>query len=299
MSDTLDNCKEIRRITWIGLFTNMFLTLLKMVLGIIGRSQAVFADAIHSLSDMLTDVAVLLGVKYWESPADDEHPYGHKRIETVITLFIGLLLGFVGFEIIFKAITTISEVHPESPLWVAAIGPFISIIIKEALYRWTVSIGTKAQSSAVIANAWHHRSDSFSSIPAFIAVLAASLNPAYLFVDHIGAVVVSIFILKVAIDIIKPALLEIMDKGVSKKEQQHILNVTLQTEGVRDVHKLRTRKMGGNCFIDLHVLVDGSLSVEKGHEISEAVEETLLANIPNVIDVVVHIEPLEETSKTT
>lgn len=299
MVDTHDNSKDIKKITWIGLFINLCLTALKLILGTIGHSQAVFADAIHSLSDMLTDLAVLFGVRYWESPADDEHPYGHKRIETVITLFIGLLLGVVGLEIVVKAITTIPNAHSEKSLWIAAIGPFLSIILKEALFQWTISTGRKAQSSAVIANAWHHRSDAMSSIPAFIAVVVASVYPAYSFIDHIGAVIVSVFIFKVTIDIVRPALLEIMDKGASEKERQHILDVALGTEGVKDVHKIRTRKMGGSYFIDLHVLVDDSLSVRKGHEISGSVKQKLLADVPNVIDIVIHIEPFERTTKTT
>lgn len=294
MIDTNDNSKDIKKITRIGLFINLCLFALKLVLGIIGHSQAVFADAMHSLSDMLTDLAVLFGVRYWESPADDEHPYGHKRIETVVTLFIGLLLGIVGLEIIVKAITTIPNAHAEKSLWIAAIGPFLTIIFKEALFQWTIFIGKKAQSSAVVANAWHHRSDAMSSLPAFIAVIIASFYPAYYFIDHIGAVIVSVFIIKVSIDIIRPGLLEITGKGVSEKERQQILDVALESEGVRDVHKIRTRKMGGSYFIDLHVLVDGSLSVRKGHEIAGAVKQSLLSHIPNAVDVVIHIEPFEE-----
>lgn len=294
MIEAHEHSKDITKITWIGLFINLGLFILKVVLGFLGHSQAVIADAVHSLSDALTDLAVLFGVKYWNLPADDEHPYGHKRIETVVTLFIGLLLAFVGYEIIVKAITSIPNANPEKSLWIAAIGPFLTIVLKESLFQWNVAVGKKTHSSAVIANAWHHRSDAFSSIPAFIAVIVASFSPTYYFVDYIGAIVVSVFIFKVSFDIIRPGFLEIIGKGVSEKEKEQILNVALKSEGVKDVHKLRTRTMGGNYFIDLHVLVDGSLSVKKGHDIAAAVKHRILSNIPSAVDVIVHIEPFEE-----
>ncbi len=294
MKKQISNSKEIRKITWIGLFFNLLLTIIKLFLGYLGNSKAVIADAIHSLSDMGTDIAVIVGVKYWEPPADETHPYGHKRIETVITLIIGLILGFVGFRVAYNAILTIPGGHPKKSLWFAALGPLISIIIKEILFQWTIRTGKKTKSKAVIANAWHHRSDAISSIPAFISVIIVSFFPALSFVDHIGAIIVSVFIFKVSWDIIKPSFMELTDSGANKKVIDKITKVSINVNGVKSVHKIRTRISGGAYFIDLHVLVDGTISVKDGHEISEDVKKILIQKYPEVIDVVVHLEPFEE-----
>ncbi|MDY6959920.1 MAG: cation diffusion facilitator family transporter, partial [Halobacteriota archaeon] len=157
------NFAQINRITWIGVLLNVFLSGIKFVVGYIGSSQAVIADAVHSLSDVSTDLAVLLGLRYWSAPPDEEHPYGHHRIEALVTIGIGSILGIVAFGIGYEAIVTIREVHIEQTSWIAAIGPILSIILKEALHRWTINVGRRAKSSAVIANAWHHRSDALSS----------------------------------------------------------------------------------------------------------------------------------------
>jgi cation diffusion facilitator family transporter len=283
--------QEIKRITLIGLIINLLLTAIKLILGTLGKSQAVIADAFHSLSDVITDITVIIGVKYWIPPADERHPYGHKKIETVVTLIIGILLGFVGFEIILNAIQTIPAAHQNKTLWISAIAPLISIVVKELLYHWTVSTGKKVKSTALLANAWHHRSDALSSIPAFLAVVIASFLPQYSFVDHIGAVIVAIFIFKVTWDIIKPAYMILIDSGASQKEIDEIGRIALGVKGVQCVHKIRTRKISDNYFVDLHVQVDGSLNVVKGHDISEEVKLNLIQKGPNIIDVVIHLEP--------
>jgi cation diffusion facilitator family transporter len=283
--------KEIKRITIIGLIINLLLAAVKFVLGSIGKSQAVIADAVHSLSDVLTDLTVIVGVKYWVPPADNDHPYGHKKIETIVTLFIGIMMAFVGFEIILNAVKTIPDVAQEKTLWISAIAPLISIIIKELLYHRTVRVGEKVKSSALIANAWHHRSDALSSIPAFIAVIISSVFPQYSFVDSIGAVIVAIFIFKVTWDITKPAFMILTDSGASEKEINEIGRIALTVPGVKSVHKIRTRNIADNYFIDLHVQVNGSLNVVEGHNISEEVKAHLIKKGPNIIDVVVHLEP--------
>ena len=175
------------------------MTVFKLIVGLIGQSQAVVADAFHSLSDMATDFAVLFGVRYWEAPADQDHPYGHHRIQTLITLSIGLALVVVALGIGYNALVTLRERHLSHPGWIALSGPLLSIILKEFIYRRSVRIGLATKSPAVIANAWHHRSDGLSSIPAFIAVMLSALNPAWAYFDHIGAAAVSIFILKTSI----------------------------------------------------------------------------------------------------
>ena len=285
-----------KRITWIGLGTNLFLSILKFIVGFLGNSQAVIADAIHSLSDMTTDVAVLFGVKFWSAPADDNHPYGHERIETVVTIVIGIILALVAWEIGFNAISTVRDVDLEQPGKIALIGSIVSIILKEILYRWTASIGKRIKSPALMANAWHHRSDALSSIPVLLAVGASLINPVWAFVDRIGAFIVSLFILKVARDIIKPALFELTDRGASQKDRDEIRQIVMKIKGIQSVHKIRTRKLGYSFFVDLHVLVDGEMTVRQGHEISEIVQRELIDNGPDIVDVVVHIEPHERNS---
>ncbi len=291
--DYASDNREIKKVTWIGLLINISLAGLKFVVGILGHSQAVVADGVHSVSDTTTDLAVLLGVKYWSAPPDKDHPYGHWRIETIITGFIGLGLIAVALGIGYHAIKTIREVHTVQPSWIAIIGAAVSIVVKEILYRWNVQVGKKVRSSAVIANAWHHRSDALSSLPALIAVAVSVIKPAWAFLDHIGAIIVSLFILKISWDIIYKSLTKLSDKGVSQKEQQDIRRLALLVQGVKDAHEIRTRNVGKGLFVDLHVLVDGNLSVKTGHEIAEKVRDLLLEKGENILDVVVHIEPYE------
>ena len=290
--------REVRRITWIGLFVNVLLSAVKFLVGYLGSSQAVIADAVHSLSDSATDVAVIFGVKFWSAPPDDNHPYGHRRIESLVTTAIGLALVTVALGIVFKALLSVRETHILQSGWIAIIGPTISIILKETLFRWTIKVGRRVKSSAVIANAWHHRSDAFSSVPALIAVGASVINPQWAFVDHVGALVVSLFILKVAWDIIRPSLVELTDGGATDSDREEIAKIASGVNGVEEVHAIRTRKIGPSIYVDLHVLVDPEMSVWRGHDISEEVKRVLIETGPDILDVVVHLEPYEGGSAT-
>lgn len=287
----------IKKVTWGGMVVNIALSAIKFLVGILGSSQAVIADAVHSLSDMTTDIAVLFGVKFWSAPPDSSHPYGHQRIEELVTVAIGVALAAVAVGLAYNALVTIREDHIRKIGWVAATGPILSIIGKEALYHWTVHIGEKVKSSAVIANAWHHRSDALSSIPALIAVVVAALYPDWGFIDHIGAVLIACFILKVSWDIVIPALEGLIDTGASDKTRAHIKELAMDVKGVESTHAIRTRKFGSRLFIDLHILVEPELTVRTGHKISEDVKEQLLNNISEVMDVVVHLEPYDEENR--
>jgi len=285
------NTHQIQRITWIGLLGNFLLSIIKFIVGWLGGSQAVIADAVHSISDMATDCAVLFGVRYWSAPPDDEHPYGHRRIEAVITSAIGITLALVALEICYKALTSVHGMRLRPPEWIAVTGPIVSIIAKELLYRWTIIIGKRAKSPAVIANAWHHRSDALSSLPALVAVVLSAWNPAWAYVDHLGAIIVSIFIFKVAWDIVRPSISELIDHGASKKELERIRDIACNVRGVRNVHAIRTRKFGDSFHVDLHIMVDPDIPVRAGHEISEDVRRVLMERGPGILDVVIHIEP--------
>ena len=292
-SDLAKQAHQIQRITWIGLLANLFLAIVKFIVGFMGSSQAVIADAVHSLSDMTTDIAVLLGVRFWTAPADEDHPYGHWRIETLVTVVIGISLVVVALGIGYKSLTTIRDVHLKQPGWIAIAGVIFSMLIKELLYHWTLAVGKSSKSTAVTANAWHHRSDAISSIPALIAVVAAAINPDWVFIDHLGALLVSLIILKVSWGIISPAFSELTDQGASQKDREKIRSIALGIEQVERVHAVRTRKHGSGLFIDLHVQVDGDISVREGHEICEIVKQQLLDRGPDILDVVVHLEPCD------
>lgn len=285
--------QHARKITLAGLLVNVVLAILKFFLGILGHSQAVVADAVHSLSDMVTDLLVLLGLKIWTAPADKTHPYGHQRIETIVTLLISILLAFVAFEIGWNAIERLGGQAHTSPLLIAVLGPLVSIFSKEILFRKTRAVGKRIHSSALIANAWHHRSDALSSIPALIAVAMASFDPKWAFLDAVGAIIVAILILKVVWEIASPALSELSERGADDEDVREIDRLAKSVKGVRSIHRLRTRRLGAGWFVDLHVLVNEDLSVREGHDIATAVQYLLLEQGPSVADVTVHIEPEE------
>lgn len=295
--DITNKIQETREITIIGIAVNIALSFIKLVLGIVGYSQAVVADAVHSLSDVSTDIAILYGVKHWTKPPDEDHPYGHDSIETLVSFGIGGVLFAIAIGIAYNSIVTFNQKDLSHPEWVAVVGAALSIISKEILYRKTLIVGKKIKSNAVIANAWHHRSDAFSSIPVTIAVIVAIVKPEWAFLDHIGAFIVSIFIVYAAWKIVKPVIDEFIVTGLRQEEVAMIKAISLNTEGVKSVHALRTRKMGAGTFIDMHVLVDKNISVEEGHKISEEVKKNLFKKTPELLDVIVHLEPYTQKEK--
>jgi len=295
-SGLCQDTRAVQRVTLWGLGCNLGLSAVKFLFGILGASQALVADAVHSLSDSATDLVVIIGAPYWAAPADADHPYGHSRIETMITLVIGTVLGAVGLGLIYHALVTLAEPHPTAPGWLAFAAALVSIVSKEFLYRWTMRVGTRARSSALIANAWHHRSDAMSSVPVALAVAGTKLRPDLGFLDHVAASVVSVLILQAAWRILWPALNQLADIGATDEERDRLARLVTQTPGVKAIHALRTRHLGADLQVDLHVLVDPALTVREGHDIAGAVKHGLLEGAPNVIDVLVHIEPYEADS---
>lgn len=289
--DDVQQDKQARQVTWIGLAVNLILFITKFVLGFLGSSQAVIADAFHSLSDIVTDIAILFGIKFWSAPPDECHPYGHKRIETIVTVGIGIVLSIIALGIGYNALILMRKANLKPPTKIAAFGAILSIILKEIIYHWTLAVGTRIKSPALIANAWHHRSDAISSIPVFIAVTVAIFNPNFAFIDLIGALIVSLFILKVSWDIIRPAVSELSEGGASEYDRKKIKSIVMEVDGVKATHAIRTRKFGAGLYVDLHVLVDGEMTVQKGHLVSHEVKNKLLVKGPDILDVVVHIEP--------
>jgi cation diffusion facilitator family transporter len=284
----------IRKVTWIGIAVNIALAVFKLAAGIFGDSQAVIADGIESLLDVFTVIMVYAGSRFWLRPADESHPFGHGRMETLAAAIIGVSLVGAAVAIGWESIATLHEQHAEPPGWIAAIAALASVIGKEILFRWTQAIGLRIKSVAVVATAWHYRSDAFSSVPVVIAVAGAILLPSWTFLDHLGAVVVSMFILHAAFKISWPNLKQLIDVGAPAEMRRRIRDIACANRSVIQVHDIRTRYIGTSIQVDLHLIVDGGLTVHQGHEISKDVEARLVRDIEEVVDVVVHVEPPEE-----
>jgi cation diffusion facilitator family transporter len=289
----------VRKVTWVGLCVNLILAAVKFAAGIFGKSQALVADAIHSLTDLTTDIAVIAGSHYWSRPPDDNHPYGHRRLETLVSVFIGVVLISAGVGIGWNAIATLHEQHAPPPGWVAVVAALASIVCKESLYRWTATIGQRVKSSALAANAWHHRTDAFSSLPVLIAVAGARVFPSWSFLDRVGAVIVSIFILHASIKIIWPGLSELIDVGAPTETRKKIRDIALKNEGVLQVHDIRTRYISSSIQVDLHIVVEGLITVREGHEIADDVRARINDAIPEVLDVIVHVDPPERALRSS
>jgi cation diffusion facilitator family transporter len=282
---------EVRKVTWVGLLINITLACIKFAAGYFGRSQALIADAIHSLTDTTTDVAVIAGSHFWSRPPDENHPYGHRRLETLVTVFIGLMLAAAGIGIGWNAVSALHEKNSTPPGWIALVAAMVSIITKELLYRWTAVTGKKIKSPALAANAWHHRTDAISSIPVLIAVGGALIFPSWSFLDLVGAIVVSIFVMHAALKITWPGISELIDAGAPQDIQKKIIEIACNNPGIHEVHKVRTRYISTSILVDMHIVVDGSISVREGHAIADEVEDLIIDGISNVLGVVIHVDP--------
>jgi cation diffusion facilitator family transporter len=287
----MDTRKQIQQITLIGLAVNILLSLIKFSLGFFGNSQAVVADALHSFSDTTSDFVILFGVKYWTAPPDEAHPFGHQKIESFVSIIIGCILVVVACAIGYNGIVSLQEKTFTQLSWIVIAGPLVSIIVKEILFRITYDVGIQTHSSSVKANAWHHRTDALSSIPVLVAVAASLIDPRLGFLDRIGAVVVSAFIIKVGMEIFFTNINDLLDTGIPSEKILALKQTITDIKEVKGVHKLRTRKLANYIYLDLHLEVDGHLSVIQGHDISEQVKETLIKANPKIIDVMVHLEP--------
>ena len=286
-----EKIRQVRGVTLVGMAVNVGIAAAKAVAGWMCSSQALIADAVHSLSDLVTDAAVVLGVKFWVAPADDEHPYGHGKIEALVTLFIALALAVVAYELGAAAARRLMEgTEAARPDLAACAVAVASIVLKELLFRWTRRVARRVKSTALEANAWHHRSDALSSVPVAAAVAAAWLVPSLAWADSAGAILVAVFILRVSWQLSKPALQELVDADIDSKAAA-VVAVAGRVPGVRGVHKARARRYGGFFQVDLHVQVDPTLSVAEGHDIGHAVKEAVCAAGLDVNDAVVHVEP--------
>ncbi len=290
MPQEKDMVRKVRRIAYAGMAVNVAVAALKGFAGLAFASQALIADAVHSLSDLLTDISVVLGVRYWSAPADEEHPYGHGKIEALVTLFIAIALAVVAYGLGSHAARSFLAHETSVPGLPALFCALVSIFAKEWIFRWTRRVARSVNSQALEANAWHHRSDAISSVPVAVAVAAAHFMPSLYWMDAAGALAVSLFIVRVAWQIASPALQELVDADIGDMVGE-VAGIARGVPGVVTVHKVRVRRYGGAFAADLHVHVDGGLSVAEGHAIGHAVSGALTASGIGVTDAVVHVEP--------
>jgi len=290
--------REVRKVTLIGTSVDLVLAIAKLIVGYIGQSQALIADGIHSLSDLVTDFMVLFAFKHSSRDADEDHPYGHGRIETIMTVVLGFALILIGIGIAWDAARRLFEpallLHPSGIVLIVAA---ISIISKEAIYHYTLAAARKFRSALLRANAWHSRSDAISSIVVFVGVLGAMAGLDYL--DAIAAIGVALMIVKIGWDLGWHSIRELIDTALDKEEVEKIRSMIAGVEGVHSLHMLRTRKMGPDALVDVHIQVDSYLSVSEGHQISETVRQQLVENIADVSDVTVHIDPEDDEFAAT
>jgi len=299
MTNITDKEREQRiyKVTLAGSIVNFLLLSLKFMAGIIGNSAAMIADAVHSLSDFFTDVIVFVLVRLSNKPKDKSHDYGHAKFETFATLLIGFILMLIGLGIAWKGATVILSVIRgeilESPAMIALIAALISIASKEALYQYTVLYGRKLKSDAVIANAWHHRSDALSSIATAIGIGGAIfMGDKWTILDPLAALLVSFFIVKVSFKLMKPCMDELLEMSLPDDVENEITAVVEAFEGVSDVHNLHTRKMGNSCAIEFHIRMDGNISLAQTHATTMEIEQRLKERYGPKTHVIIHMEPL-------
>jgi cation diffusion facilitator family transporter len=294
MSDLDTTATRVRQITWVGIWVNLVLSIAKILAGVFGHSRALIADGVESGMDIVTSMVLVVGSRFWSAPPDKDHPYGHRRIETIITLGIGLVVGLVGVSIVYNALSALKTGANSQPSVLALVVAIGTVVSKELLYRWSSREGKKIRSMSVVANAWHHRSDAISSIPVVLSVAGSLIFPSWTFLDAVGALIAGGFILKACGEISWPALREMADTGADEKVLEQLRDLALGVPGVKSIHDLRTRYVGSSIHVDLHVVVDPAISVLEGHGIGDEVVERLKAELPDVIDVLVHVDPTDD-----
>ncbi len=289
----MDEKLIIRRMSYVGIFGNVFLAAFKLFAGILGRSGAMISDAVHSLSDVFATFVAYLGVRLSRQPEDEEHPYGHERLECVASLILGLILAGTGLGIGYTGIhKLVSKEELEIPTILPLIAAIVSIVSKEAMFWYTMYHAKKMDSSAFKADAWHHRSDAISSVGAFIGIALAKIG--FPFMDPVASLIICLFILKVAFDISKNALDEMIDSSGGEELEQNIRNFVGIQPGVVNIDLLHTRKFGNRIYIDLEIAADRNISLIEAHEIAENVHSKVEQEFPNVKHVMIHVNPANE-----
>ncbi len=294
--------QRIYTLTWAGSIVNLLLLVFKFVAGFVGHSSAMIADAIHSLSDFLTDFVVIVCMRISTKPCDQDHDFGHGKYETLATSIVGILLLLVATGIFWHGAGEIWGVMHgralEAPGMLAFWAALLSIVLKEGIYQVTIHFGRDLHSEALIANAWHHRSDALSSIGTAVGIGGAIwLGPSWRILDPVAAVVVSVVIVRVAVKLLHNSVAELLESSLPQEVEDDIIRTAQSVPGVSNPHKLRTRQIGNSYAIDMHVRMDGHLSLIEAHAKATAVEQALRARFGSETLVNVHIEPLEKDYK--
>jgi len=286
--------KIVKKLSFIGIFGNIVLSAFKLTAGIVGKSGAMVSDAVHSMSDIFATFIAFLGVRISKKNPDDDHPYGHDRFECIAAIILGLILAATGAGIGYSGVSKIIFSGSESiaiPTLLPLIAAIVSIITKEAMYRYTMHYAKKLGSAAFEADAWHHRSDAFSSVGSFVGILAAKLGLPIM--EPIASVVICLFILKVAFDIIKDAFMRMMDTSCGNEYEKKLRAFIEEQNGVLKVDMLHTRYFGSKIYIDVEISVDRNLSLLKAHEIAEDVHSKVEQGFDDVKHIMIHVNPAD------
>jgi cation diffusion facilitator family transporter len=297
MNSELEQAYQVkRRVTWVCAGINLLLAGLKLIIGTIGQSQALIADGIHSLSDLASDAMVLVAIRFARDEADDEHPYGHARFETVATVILGLLLILVAAGIVVDAADRIGNPDRLShPGFLALSAAVVSIVANEWMYWYNVRVANQLQSDLMRANAWHHRSDAISSIIVLIGIAGSMAG--YAALDAVGAIGVSVLIARIGWNLGWSGVRELVDTGATPEQVEEIGVIIRNVEGVEAFHDLKTRRMGPSLLVEVHVLVVSHMTVSEGHMIGDRVRDHLLRQCEYISQVLVHIDPEDDASR--
>lgn len=282
--------EEATKVTLISIMWNVILTFIKILGGILGKSNAMIADGLHSASDIISSIGVLIGNKIAKTPNDKEHNYGHEKAETLVSFLLSMLLIGVALKISFNGVNSLLHLEDvQVPTFLPLIISVISIVIKEYQYRITIKVAKKINSPSLKADAWHHRSDALSSVAAFIGIGGSLLG--FKALDPIATVIVGLFVAKVGLDIFKDAINELMDYSIDEKDESQIITIANCSDGVLNIGELRTRKHGSVAYVDLTICVNKDLTVLQGHEIANKLEISILEELQIVKGITVHVEP--------
>jgi len=283
------NLYDSKTCTSVGLVTNIVLAIFKLFAGIFGFSYAMIADSIHSFSDCVATGIVYVSLRIGERPPDKSHPYGHANAEIIAAFLVALTILAAGVYVGVSSINLIAHKHFETPAVIALVAAATSIVIKEALFRYTLKVGRRNNIPAVVANAWDHRSDAYSSIGALAGILGARLGFPYL--DPVAGLVISAFIIQMSFSLLRPNIGVLMDESPSSAVLDKIKTTALETGGVKTVDSIKAHRLGASFTVDIEVAVDKSLTVERGHQVAEEVKSRLLGEVEHVQDVIVHVNP--------
>ena len=284
--------KEAYKVSVVTIISNMALTLLKLVAGIIGSSASMISDAIHSASDVFSTIIVMIGIHIASKKSDRNHPYGHERFESLAAIVLAIILAIVGVKIGLNGIQNIAENNIKVPSIIALIAAFISILVKEWMYRYTKKVATKINSTALLADAWHHRSDALSSIGAFIGILGSLLG--LKFFDLLASIIIALFIIKVAYDILKDSLDKMLDTACSEEVENRIKEIVFENKKVLSIDDLKTRLFGSKMYVDLEIGVDSKMTLIEAHTVAEDIHDRVEKEFTHCKHCMVHVNPKEK-----